>query len=61
MLSSLLQNEFEHFRIFYPPFDGTGRTREGVGMHFMGKFDPQDFAPGLASKQSIEAKARSDN
>jgi hypothetical protein len=27
----------------------------------MGKFDPQDFAPGLASKQSIEAKARSDN
>lgn len=40
MLSSLLQNEFEHVPIFYPPFDGTGRTREGVGMHFMGKFDP---------------------
>jgi hypothetical protein len=54
MLSSLLQNEFEDLRILYPPIDGTGRTREGVEMHCMGKLDSQDFAPSLASKHSID-------
>lgn len=56
----LFQNEFYHSRICYQLFAGTKFTREDFGVHFMGEFDPVDFALGLSSKPGIEAETRKD-